>query len=92
MRARIDLLRQVVEQQPRPSGRRDSHNWSLPEIGEGAGSASLGRWIHVAVQDGEAAESALEAERRNLVAFLMEYSVLSLTVLINGKRDVALAD
>lgn len=73
MRARIDLLRQVVEQ-PRPSGRRDSRNWSLPEIGEGAGSASLGRLIHVVVQDGEAAESALEAGRRNLVAFLMEYS------------------
>lgn len=44
------------------------------------------------VQDGEAAESALEAGRRNLVAFLMQYSVSSLMVLINGKRDVAPAN
>ena len=41
-------------------------------MGEGAESASLGRWIHVVVRDGEGVENALRAERRNLVALLTE--------------------
>lgn len=68
----MDLLRQIVGQGP-PFGRKDSHNSNLPEIGEGAESASLGRWIHVVVRGGEAVGSALGVERRNLVAFLVGY-------------------
>ena len=76
MQARIDLLRQVVGQ-AHPFGHRDSHNLNLLEIEEGAESASLGQWTHVEVRDGEAAESALEGERRNLVAFLMQYQFIT---------------
>ena len=71
MQARIELLRQVVGR-GHPPGHKDSHNSNLPAIGEVAESASLERWRHVVVQGGEAVESALEGERRSLVAFLVE--------------------
>ena len=58
--------------------------------GEGAESASLGRWIHVVVRDGGAAGNALAAERRNLVAFLMRIR-LSVMVQVVWQRRVALA-
>ena len=67
MQARTDLLRQIVGQ-PRPSDRRDYHSLNPPETGEGAENASLGRWKHAVVRDGEAVGNALEVERRNLVA------------------------
>ena len=67
---RIDLHHQIVGQ-THPFVRRDCHSSNLPAIGEAAESASLARWTHVVVPDGEGVESMPGVERRNHVAFLV---------------------